>query len=396
MDHWQDYDNLQDTIASGALPLCPISDYIGYFLLRSEDGLQHAKHREHQDNLANRKTRTSREGERGVFLNGKGQKTQEFKRVFCCLCLGGVFTFPRELGRIRTFSLGLSCLGVGPSLYLQKNHKKILVEKKGKPKPPMWSLKTLDTLVNVIGIGFSWSTDSGLAKRLFWFCAFRCVLLWFCDVQFAKQVQRRQNMHQSLLYKAQAGYVISLLLWGGGFVFPALMKEEQNNTLLNPVPIACLFLLPFSPFGLWVLYVLFEKRLVQARERDLTLQREGGAGGEGGQQQGQEQGRQDVWHRMRTSFLVPRQKETLTSVDVDEQKEKETCSICLEVYSIKDLEQGDVEQICLPCSHRFHAPCLDTWFAQQPHPLVNNMQVFTCPLCRQDIPHHSLPSNTTL
>jgi hypothetical protein len=47
----------------------------------------------------------------------------------------------------------------------------------------------------------------------------------------------------------------------------------------------------------------------------------------------------------------------------------ECCAVCL-----VDYEQGDLLR-SLPCNHRFHQTCIDTWLRQR----------CVCPLCMQDI-----------
>lgn len=54
------------------------------------------------------------------------------------------------------------------------------------------------------------------------------------------------------------------------------------------------------------------------------------------------------------------------------------CAICME-----DPKDGDKWKI-LPCTHKFHPDCIDTWSATNP----------TCPLCRGDIPVNSVEATS--
>lgn len=53
-----------------------------------------------------------------------------------------------------------------------------------------------------------------------------------------------------------------------------------------------------------------------------------------------------------------------------EYSKPETCSICTESYSEKQLTRT------LPCNHSFHAPCIDPWLLQSSS---------VCPICRKDV-----------
>lgn len=62
--------------------------------------------------------------------------------------------------------------------------------------------------------------------------------------------------------------------------------------------------------------------------------------------------------------------ETWSNIDIGAQECKnDCCAVCL-----VDYEQGDLVRP-LPCNHRFHRACIDTWLRQRP----------VCPLCMQNI-----------
>jgi hypothetical protein len=79
---------------------------------------------------------------------------------------------------------------------------------------------------------------------------------------------------------------------------------------------------------------------------------------------------QDVPRTVPTSALARLPEETVTRA-----VEGEECLVCLEAFEVGDTLRR------LPCLHRFHKHCIDTWFQQ------NNI----CPECRTEVSRETIP-----
>lgn len=71
----------------------------------------------------------------------------------------------------------------------------------------------------------------------------------------------------------------------------------------------------------------------------------------------------------------PTEPQTQSDSKLEEQKEIEECSICME-----NIEAENHDRAQLTCNHTFHGSCIDSWFKAQSDKNIHK----TCPLCRKD------------
>lgn len=82
----------------------------------------------------------------------------------------------------------------------------------------------------------------------------------------------------------------------------------------------------------------------------------------------------NILHTIRNDTTI--QKDDTICLDIEEKKstKESTCSICQNMIKIDD----SISE--LTCSHVFHYDCITEWGKYKP----------SCPLCRVDIPYHSI------
>jgi len=84
-----------------------------------------------------------------------------------------------------------------------------------------------------------------------------------------------------------------------------------------------------------------------------------------------------AWLRLKIHTREPEHRKS----GIDPFRDVQSCSVCLGHLSLghaADQEASKAESASSPCSHHFHAKCLDDWKAAQ----QQQGRVAECPICR--------------